>query len=257
MLSARPDPRTPDTAPPTTDWTTPDSLTTRRECQCRRARHRHGTRNAYLRDRCRCRPCRAANNAHQRALQRARAAHAWRGRGTSPWASATGIRRRLQALTASGWSSSQLGDRLGVSKSAVAQLRSTGQARVLATTAVDIAALYEACWWRTPPGRYQARAERYAEARDWVPPWRWDGVDLDDPEARPREDLADVDQVAMEETIAGRRVPLTTDERYQVIDALQRRGATSAEIAERLGCSIRTVERYEAVARAAPLQRLA
>ncbi len=181
--------------------------------------------------------------------------HVWHG--TSPWAPAVGTRRRLQALTAVGWSTSQLADRLGVSKSAIAQLRSTDQARVLATTSADVAVLYEACWWRTPPGRYQARAERYAEARGWVPPWRWDGVDMDDPEAQPPEELVDVDQVAIEQTIAGRRVSLTTAERYQIIDLMQRRGATSAEIAERLGRSIRTVERYEAAARAGHLQRVA
>ena len=164
---------------------------------------------------------------------------------------AIGTRRRLQALTAAGWSTSQLADRLGVTKSAIAQLRSTHQTRVLANTASDVAALYEACWWRTPLGRYRARAERYAEARGWVPPWRWDGLDLDDPAAEPHHpQLADVDQVAIDETIAGRRVPLTKTERCQLAEQMHRRGASSAEIASRLGRTPRTVERYKAAARA-------
>lgn len=33
----------------------------RRDCQCKVARHEHGTANAYVVDKCRCRPCRDAN----------------------------------------------------------------------------------------------------------------------------------------------------------------------------------------------------
>jgi hypothetical protein len=134
-----------------------------------------------------------------------------------------------------------------VTKSAIAQLRTTAQARVLASTAHDVATLYDACWWRTPPGHYQARSERYAAARGWIEPWRWDGLNVDDPATLPHgEDMVDVDAVAVAETILGRRVPLTRAERRQVVEVMQRRGATSAEIAERLGCSARTVDRYEA-----------
>lgn len=224
-----------------------DPVAERRECRCRRARHRHGTRDAYLRDRCRCRRCRAANNGHQRGFQRGRAVHRWHG--TSPWVATIGARRRLQALTAAGWSTSQLATRLGVSKSAIAQLRSTGKDRMLAPTADTVAALYEDCWWRTPPGRYQARAERYAEARGWVPPWRWDGRDIDDPAASPAPELVDVDQVAVEEAIAGRRVPLTRAERRRVVGELRRRGVTAGEIARRVGATVRTVERDKAAGR--------
>lgn len=156
---------------------------TRRDCQCRRARHRHGTRDAYNRDQCRCDPCTAANAAAAGRHRLRRAEQAWHG--TSPWAPAIGTRRRLQALTAAGWSTGQLADRLGVTKSAVAQLRSTSQHRVLATTAGNVATLYEQCLRRTPPGRYQLRARRYAEARAWPSPAEWDGLDLDDPYTRP------------------------------------------------------------------------
>lgn len=219
-----------------------------RDCRCPRARHRHGTRDAYLRDRCRCAPCRAANSAHQRGFRRARAVHTWHG--TSAWVGAIGTRRRLQALSAAGWSAGELAVRLGVSRSAVAQLRTVRQARVLAATAGDVAVLYDSCWWRTPGGRYQARSERYAQARGWVPPWRWDGVDIDDPDARPVTEPEDIDDVAIAEAIAGRRVRLTRAERHRLVERMHRDGASSAQIAERLGCSPRTVERYEAALRA-------
>lgn len=74
---------------------------------------------------------------------------------------------------------------MDVTKSAVAQLRNTSQTRVLGTTAADVAALYEQCRRRTPPGRYQLRARRYAEARGWPSPAEWARLDLDDPHARP------------------------------------------------------------------------
>lgn len=38
----------------------------RRDCQCKRAQHQHGTRTAYVVDRCRCRSCRDANTAAER-----------------------------------------------------------------------------------------------------------------------------------------------------------------------------------------------
>lgn len=78
------------------------------------------------------------------------------------WADATGTRQRLQALTAAGWSTRQLAELLGVTSNAIAQLRTTGQARVLASTAADIDCLYQRLWWRTPPGRYQTRCERHS-----------------------------------------------------------------------------------------------
>ena len=74
---------------------------------------------------------------------------------------------------------------MGVTSNAIAQLRTTSQRRVLSTTAADIAALYDQCRRRTPPGRYQLRVRRYAEARHWPSPSQWEGLDLDDPYARP------------------------------------------------------------------------
>jgi transcriptional regulator with XRE-family HTH domain len=177
--------------------------------------------------------------------------HAWYG--TSAWADATGTRRRLQALSAAGWSANQLGELLGVTRSAIAQLRSTDQPRVLQSTAATVTALYDAHWWRTPPpGRYQTRCERYAEQRGWVAPWRWDGLDIDDPAATARPDLADqADDVAIAEVLAGRRVPLTRTERRVAIADLHRRGLTAAAIGDRVGLSTRTIERHLASHQAA------
>src|SRR4051794_22177944 len=45
---------------------------TKRECTHPRAQHRHGTRAAYVKDRCRCTDCTAANTAASRTATRER-----------------------------------------------------------------------------------------------------------------------------------------------------------------------------------------
>ena len=39
-----------------------------RDCQCKRANHQHGTRTAYVVDRCRCDPCREAARIYEAQL---------------------------------------------------------------------------------------------------------------------------------------------------------------------------------------------
>jgi transcriptional regulator with XRE-family HTH domain len=175
--------------------------------------------------------------------------HAWYG--TSAWVDPTGTRRRLQALAAAGWSTRRLAARLGVTKSAIAQLRTTRQVRVLAATARDIAALYDDCWWRTPHGRYQARGEHYAERRAWVDCWRWDGVDIDGPAALPRPDVDEPDLVlvAVDQGHVGRRVRLTISERRAAVAELNRQRFPASVIAEIIGISSRTDVRYRALER--------
>lgn len=101
----------------------------------------------------------------------------------------TGTRRRLQALTAIGWSQVQLGRELGLTQTRVYQLLS--QDRVGAGTALTVRALYNRLW-DTPPSpanRFETgaitRARRYAEAHGWCPPMAWDDETIDDPDAAP------------------------------------------------------------------------
>jgi len=60
----------------------------------------------------------------------------------------------------------------------------------------------------------------------------------------PTATAAGIDHVAVERVIAGQAVELTVPERRHVVELLDRRGATAAQIAERLGVSVRTVVRY-------------
>ena len=153
-----------------------------------------------------------------------------------------------------GWSASQLAARLGVTRGAVASLRSTGQDRVLSSTAAAVATLYEDCWWRTPPGPPSAlvRAETWALKQGWAAPWQWDGRDLDDPAAQPlpalepQDDLDEQDLVVLLEFCCPTRLPLAA--RRRLAAALRSAGLSRAETAARLHVHPRTIERYEVAA---------
>lgn len=215
-----------------------------RDCRCTRARHEHGTCGAYRRDGCRCAPCRAANAAAARRHRRRVAEQRW---GAPPaWAHSCGTTRRLQALAAMGWSTRQLAARLGVTGNAIASLRGNRRDRVLASTAAAITALYEDCWWRTPPGRScdLARAETWALRQGWADPSRWADQDLDDPDARPGGFADEPDPIAVAEAVAGRPVALTRSEQRAVAAELTRRGASAQTIAAAIGRTARTVVRY-------------
>jgi len=86
----------------------------RRECRHPRAAHRHGTRIAYVADRCRCDPCTAANLAAGRSRARAKAFGLWQ-----PYAPAGPVRRHLDRLRAAGIGVDQIARLSGVPGSTV------------------------------------------------------------------------------------------------------------------------------------------
>lgn len=132
-------------------------------------------------------------------------------------------------------------------------MRSTRQDRVLASTAAAVTALYEDCWWRTPPGRGRdlARTETWSARHGWADPSRWLGRDIDDPAATPLELAVDVDSVAVDQVIAGRPVRLNRAEQRALSAELTRRGASAEDIAHLIGRCARTVVRYRSAERAA------
>jgi len=291
-------------------------------CAHPRTRHLHGTRAAYVRDRCRCGRCTAANTAASNTRHRDRAYGRWApfvdadpvrahihrlraaGIGTDRIAAlagispsqvraliyptragglptrrvrpetarrllavtagdgnraarslvpATGSRRRLQALTATGWTLPQLGDRLARTPS---NLRRTMTAsRVTAVTATEVARLYERLWNTPPPhasdaDRIAAQACRDdARRRGWLPPLAWDDIDTD---AEPGDWSTlldplvqeDVDHVAVERAVTGGcRVTLTAAEELEAVRQLSERGSSLREIAAVLDSSSTTISR--------------
>lgn len=103
---------------------------------------------------------------------------------------AAGTRRRLQALTVTGWSGRMLAGLLPMEPSNLnAILR--GRPAVSAATARRARQLYDELWDQPPPERTRgerisaARARGHAARHHWPPPLAWDDDTIDDPAARP------------------------------------------------------------------------
>jgi hypothetical protein len=100
----------------------------------------------------------------------------------------TGTRRRLQALIALGWTTTQLGEAIGMHRGNLFTLAARPQpGLVQAVTARKVAALYDRLCMTIPPAsEYATKARNAATRRGWVPPLAWDDDTIDDPNARPR-----------------------------------------------------------------------
>ena len=321
-------------------------------CLHTQAQHEHGTRAAYVLDRCRCAPCTAANTAQARRRSTAIAYGTWPGlvdadltrehlralraaglslqriaelsgvgQGTvsalvygtqglqaPPPArvradtqrrllavrfdpasvaagrriDATGTRRRLQALTALGWSASCLASNTDRTVRTLRRIMSAEL--VTADTARSVAALYDQLRTAAPPrrtGPERAAADRAvsrAKAAGWRPPLAWDDIDTDGDEGDRTQApggatgiaLASVDpnnvvvgdtcryeshcsqlidEVAVERAMTGERLPLTKSERHEAVAQLTRQGLSARRIAELLHTTSRTVTRLRGAGR--------
>ena len=100
-----------------------------------------------------------------------------------------GLRRRIQALAAIGWSFTQLDRRLGMEAGYTSNIARRGIVRT--STRAKIIALYDQLWNASPPD--STRAERFAKSRAlnlaqrnfWPSPLAWDDDEIDDPAAEP------------------------------------------------------------------------
>jgi hypothetical protein len=89
----------------------------KRDCTHPRTRHVHGTRVAYVKDRCRCTDCTAANTAAGRAVHRAQTFGRWQ-----PFVDAAPVRKHIRALRAAGIGVEQIAMLAGISTSHVREL---------------------------------------------------------------------------------------------------------------------------------------
>lgn len=92
---------------------------TRRHCQCKRANHQHGTRQAYVIDRCRCRPCRDAVNAYRRQETKLKAY----GRHDTGRVPIAPVQEHIQFLQDNGISVKRLAKLSGVSLSTLGAIK--------------------------------------------------------------------------------------------------------------------------------------
>lgn len=105
---------------------------------------------------------------------------------------ATGTRRRMQALAATGWPIARLARTLGMSTADAYRITAGRQTLVFTATAERVAIAYEALWDTPPRSRTRwdtaaiTHARRAAARQRWAPPAAWDDDDLDNPRARPK-----------------------------------------------------------------------
>lgn len=116
----------------------------KRDCQCKRAQHKHGTRTAYVVDKCRCTDCPAAATEYARVQRRA----TLYGRYDSGRVDAEPVREHLRYLMDNGISVKRTAALTGLASSAVSAIlygrSERGHApypRVLKTTADKILAI--------------------------------------------------------------------------------------------------------------------
>jgi hypothetical protein len=140
--------------------------------QCKGSRH--GDYSAY-RLGCRCPDARNDDRIYRKRRRE--------GRHPARMIDATGTARRLQALAAIGWSTTELGPHLDAHPNLVQRWRS-GNRPVNRANAIKVAALYRELQGTPGPSDVtRARAQSFG----WVPPHLWEDVDIDDPNARPEE----------------------------------------------------------------------
>jgi transcriptional regulator with XRE-family HTH domain len=146
---------------------------------------------------------------------------------------ATGTRRRLQALTAGGWSGRTLAARLPMEPAHLNRIL-RGRPTVAAATAGRVRQLYNQLWDQPPPehGRGQrisaAKARSHATRQHWPPPLAWDDDTIDDPAAQPHPWRAARRRSSA--ALAADAAELATD------------GYTRAQAAARLGVSRNTLD---------------
>lgn len=99
-----------------------------------------------------------------------------------------GTARRLQALTAAGYTARQLATAAGTPHQTISELTGCRHPYVFVSTARRIAELFDRLQLTPPPqpDSYGARrAKARAARRGWAPPLAWDDDTIDDPAAKP------------------------------------------------------------------------
>jgi rubredoxin len=133
----------------------------KRECSHPQAGHRHGTRAAYVKDRCRCPDCTAANTAASRAATRERIYGRWH-----PYVDAGPVREHIAVLRTAGIGVERIAQLAGLSVSHVRQLAELGRdgppttQRVRPSTAVRVLSIDIDDASRAPHSRVDATGTR-------------------------------------------------------------------------------------------------
>jgi hypothetical protein len=171
------------------------------------------------------------------------------GRLDPAYTDATGTRRRLQALIATGWPIRELARQMGWAGNPGLLLYGERQ-QVHKHTAALVADVYDRLWDIPGPS---LRSRRAAQRAGYAPPSAWDDDTIDDPAATP--DLgAPVDELPDEEAVrralAGkaRFAQLQPADRVEAYRRLVGAGAGPGTVCRRLGISAATLRALAAAA---------
>ncbi|MFG2165542.1 hypothetical protein [Micromonospora chersina] len=190
---------------------------------------KHGTANAYARHRCRCATAREAWRIYNKRRRE--------GRNQPNCIDATGSTRRMQALVAIGWSLRGIGRISGYHHRTIQDVAYGRRRRITRQTAAWVADLYERLSGTPGGSRY---ALTVAKRNGYVPPLAWEGVDIDDPNAKPdlgtnTTDTTLIDEVAVRRALTGERIRLNPAEKAHAFRIGLRMDMSANQIGLRLG----------------------
>lgn len=149
-----------------------------------------------------------------------------------------GLRRRVRALSAIGWSARQIAREAGVNVDNIIKLRDGRPRRYVRSDFQQrVIAAYERLHMTPPkPSRWVTAQVQNARRKGWPPPLAWDDIDSDaEPHGLPYEprkiQLAeDFDPVVVMRLLEGDRVPSTAAERAEALAQWVADGGTESEL---------------------------
>jgi len=137
---------------------------------------RHGTNTAHIHYRCKCESARRARATYE-SLRILDQMH-----GRPRLVPSIGVRRRIQALYAIGWSAEAIGAEAGRTKRWVQERVGRAHPYCHRSSVELVDAVYRRLSTRRGPSNLTAGQAR---RRGYAPPIAWDYCDIDDPKSRP------------------------------------------------------------------------
>lgn len=153
-----------------------------------------------------------------------------------------GLQRRLQALTALGWSMLAVAEEGGMSLESVKKLRrAKNRSFVRREVAEAIVQTYERLQMRIPPdGPSKSKTLADARSKRWPPPLAWDDIDRDAaPYGVTKATTRGIDPAVVDRILGGDyKLPCTPAEKLAVIERWTRSGGSQNELERRTGWNV-------------------
>lgn len=151
-----------------------------------------------------------------------------------------GMQRRLQALSALGWSMLEIAQRADVNVDGLKRLRSRHAPKFVRTVFAEaILAVYADLHMApAPQGRSAAKTRWNARVNGYAPPFAWD--DIDDADEAPNDlhdevDPKDVDHAVVWRVLQGDVLPANTPERIEIMRRWVASGRSERSLCARMG----------------------